>query len=356
MSEAPVAARGLAPGADTGEMPRARLTRRRAVLLGVCVAGLAALLYFGLPRLAGLEETLQRVREGDLRWLLVCLLLELCAYASFVALFRAVYVRGSRRIGWRASYEITLAGLAATRLFAAAGAGGAALTAWALNRSGMRPRVVAERMVAQYALLYGVYMLSLIAWGTGMYLGVVAGSEQFALTMVPAIFGALVIAVALGAAFIPTQVDRTLARWSEGGGRGAHMVAQASKAPAAISEGMREAIRMIRRREPGTIGALTWWYFDILVLWAAFHAFGEPGSLAVVAVLAYRLFAFWLPTIPGAIAYVQLRRTVAGWRAEQREEVAMAIERLEELSAGARVGTIQSEVSRPATGTRSLEP
>jgi uncharacterized membrane protein YbhN (UPF0104 family) len=35
-------------------------------------------------------------------------------------------------------------------------------------------------------------------------------------------------------------------------------------------------------------------------------------------VLAYRVFAFWLPTIPGAIAYFQLRRTVARWRDERR--------------------------------------
>jgi hypothetical protein len=39
--------------------------------------------------------------------------------------------------------------------------------------------------------------------------------------------------------------------------------------------------------------------------------------LAVVAVLAYRGFAFWLPTVPGAIAYLQLRRTVARWRAAE---------------------------------------
>ena len=44
----------------------------------------------------------------------------------------------TRAIDWRASYEITMAGVAATRLFAAAGAGGVALTAWALRRSGMR--------------------------------------------------------------------------------------------------------------------------------------------------------------------------------------------------------------------------
>jgi hypothetical protein len=32
-------------------------------------------------------------------------------------------------------------------------------------------------------------------------------------------------------------------------------------------------------------------------------------------VLVYRAFAFWLPTVPGAVAYVQLRRRVAGWAA-----------------------------------------
>ena len=41
----------------------------------------------------------------------------------------------------------------------------------------------------------------------------------------------------------------------------------------------------------------------------AFAAFGVDVGLAVVAVLTYRAFAFWLPTIPGAIAYFQLRRT-----------------------------------------------
>ena len=43
----------------------------------------------------------------------------------------------------------------------------------------------------------------------------------------------------------------------------------------------------------------------------AFAAFGVDAGLAVVAVLVYRAFAFWLPTVPGAIAYFRLRRTVA---------------------------------------------
>ena len=46
----------------------------------------------------------------------------------------------------------------------------------------------------------------------------------------------------------------------------------------------------------------------------AFAAFGVDIGLAVVAVLAYRGFTFWLPTIPGVIAYFQLRKTVERWR------------------------------------------
>jgi len=34
-------------------------------------------------------------------------------------------------------------------------------------------------------------------------------------------------------------------------------------------------------------------------------------------VLAYRALTFWLPTIPGIVAYVQLRRTVGRWRVER---------------------------------------
>jgi lysylphosphatidylglycerol synthase-like protein len=46
----------------------------------------------------------------------------------------------------------------------------------------------------------------------------------------------------------------------------------------------------------------------------SFLAFGVNGSLAVLAVLGYRTISYWLPTLPGAIAYIRLRRGVAGHR------------------------------------------
>ena len=41
---------------------------------------------------------------------------------------------------------------------------------------------------------------------------------------------------------------------------------------------------------------------------AAFLAFGVTAHVGVLAVLGYRTISYWLPTIPGAIAYWRLRR------------------------------------------------
>jgi uncharacterized protein (TIRG00374 family) len=48
----------------------------------------------------------------------------------------------------------------------------------------------------------------------------------------------------------------------------------------------------------------------------AYAAFGVDSGLAVVAVLVYRAFTFWLPLLPGVFAYFGLRRTVDAWKQE----------------------------------------
>src|SRR5487761_1471450 len=143
-------------------MPRVVVTRGRVIASLVFVVGIVAFLYFGLPKLVGFSASFKRLGEGNAWWLAGAALLEFCSFCGYVALFRAVFVHRSSRIGWNASYQISLAGLAATRLFAAAGAGGIALTAWALRRSGMERRLVASRMITFMALLYGVYMSVLV--------------------------------------------------------------------------------------------------------------------------------------------------------------------------------------------------
>jgi putative heme transporter len=343
---------------STEEMPRVRLTRRRLLVSIVFVTSTVAFLYFVLPKLLGLKQTWERIEQGNVWWLALAALLEVCSFFGYVAVFRAVFVRGESRIDWRESYQITMAGLAATRLFASGGAGGIALTAWALRRSGMEPRIVACRMIAFLALLYGVYMGALVVAGLGLYLGVFPGPAPFAITVVPAIFGAGVITVFLAVSLLPGDFDRLVARWTSGG-RFSRLAAHAASAPAAAASGVRTAISLVRTRDPALLGAAIWWAFDISVLWACFHAFGTPPptavivmsyfvgmlgnalplpggiggvdggmigafsafgvpvEISVVSVLAYRGFAFWLPTIPGAVAYLQLRRTVQRWRATE---------------------------------------
>ncbi len=350
------------------EMPRVVITRRGALLFGVFVAVALAFLYFVLPKLTGLSGDWKRIKDGDPWWLAIALVLEGVSFLGYVWLFRAVFVRGEQsRIDWRASYEITMAGLAATRLFATAGAGGVALTAWALRRSGMERRTVACRMIAFLVLLYAVYMASVVVVGIGLRVGLLRGGGSLAITIVPATFAAVLMVLFLGMAALPEDAERRLQRWASGSGRAARFVAKAVTVPASAASGVRTAIGLVRARNPGVLGAVVWWYFDIFTLWACFHAFGPdpppfaiivlgyfvgmlgntlplPGGIggvdggmigafaafdvsvgyATLAVLSYRAFAFWLPTLPGAIAYFQLRRTVGRWREDRDTERALA--------------------------------
>ncbi len=338
------------------EMPRVTVTRRSATAFVLFVVSAIGFLYFVLPKLAGLGATAHRIERGDTWWIAIGVVFELCSFAGYVVLFRAVFVRGTGLIGWRESYQITMAGLAATRLFATAGAGGVALTAWALRRSGMEARLVACRMVAFIVLLYVVYAGVLLIDGVGLGTGLFPGGGSFAITIVPAIVAALLFAVAGAMALLPGDIERRLGRWAAGSGRVAHWLATGATVPALAASGIRTAIALVRSRNPGVLGAPAWWGFDICVLWACFHAFGSPPpftvilmcyfvgmlgnllplpgglggveggmigafaafgvdfNLALLAVLSYRAISFWLPTVPGAIAYFQLRRTVARWR------------------------------------------
>jgi uncharacterized protein (TIRG00374 family) len=154
---------------------------------------------------------------------------------------------------------------------------------------------------------------------------------------------------------VPTDLQRRLGGWASSHGRLARFAQTAANLPAAASAGMRDALVHLRSRDPALLGAIVFWAAQILVLWAAFRAFGASpppavlvqaffvgmlgnllpmpggvggveggmiasfvafgvdGGLAVVAVLVYRAFTFWLPLIPGVIAYFQLRRTVEQW-------------------------------------------
>ena len=344
---------------DADERPALTVTRRNVIALGGFLFASLAALYFLAPQLAGLEDTWARIGDGRPVWTIAALLLTFGMFGGYVAMFRGVFARtGSDRLGWRASYEITMAGLAASRLFAAGGAGGLVLTAWALRRSGMRKRTVADKTISFLVLTYMPYVVAVIVCGFGLHWGLFSGANPFSLTFVPAVVGVVLLAFVLAAAFVPTDLERRL-RGLERDNRLGRLAHQLAMVPASTSAGIRDALDHLRSRDPALLGAVLFWTFQIAVLWAAFHAFGDapplavlvqcffigmlgnllpmPGGvggveggmvgaysafgvsfdLALVAVLVYRAFTFWLPLVPGVIAYFRLRRTVDGWKEER---------------------------------------
>jgi uncharacterized protein (TIRG00374 family) len=310
-----------------------------ALVLGAAATGFAV---FVLPELGGAGAEWRRVRGGDLPWLAVAAVAEIFSYAGYVALLRAVF---GRRLRWRDSFLVTMAGVAATRLLATAGAGGIALTSWALLRLGFPARAVARGVVGFLVMLYSVYMAALLVVGLGLATGALPGPRDAALTLVPAALAAGAIALALLAARSPGAIERRVGALT-GRRRLAQLLANAG-------DGIRFALMLARRRPSTLLGALAWWGFDIGALAAAYHVFGsapqlpvlvmgyfvgmlgnvlpvpggvggveggmigafaalgEPAGTALAAVLAYRLVAFWLPTLIGAPAYVALRRSRA---------------------------------------------
>ena len=153
-------------------------TRRRLLASIVFVVSTVAFLYFVLPKLSACTSTWNRIEHGNVWWFAVAACSRCCRSSATSCCSGPCSSRERSRIDWRESYQITMAGLAATRLFASAGAGGIALTAWALRRSGLDARVAACRLIAFMVLLYAVYMLTLVIDGLGLYLGVIPGDGR----------------------------------------------------------------------------------------------------------------------------------------------------------------------------------
>ena len=350
---------------------QALLADRRKLLLGVLgVVLIVVAIYVLIPKILGTGEALDRIDNATWYWIVAAVGFDILAFAAYVALFRGV-LSGTveddlhRRLNLRASYQITMAGLAATRVFSAAGASGIALTYWALRKAGMSRRRSACRMVAFLTLTYLVYTAALVIFGVLLRTGVFPGSAPFGGTVVPAVVAAIVMAVFALIALIPQDIERRIQGFGQGY-RHTRFLTRLASGPATIASGVRTAIAYIRRPRRGALavgGAVGFWAANIGILWASFEAFGGdvpfavlvqgffvgmaanlipspaggvgsvdagmigafllfdiPSEVVFPAVLSYRIIAFWLPIPPGIVAFFGLRKTVARWESERKPQ------------------------------------
>jgi uncharacterized protein (TIRG00374 family) len=334
---------------DLGEPPELDTPhiRRRLILLAVVIVGVVAIIGL-VPGLASLRT---RFAHAQWQWLALGAVLKTLSGLCYVAVFREVFCT---RMSWRLSAEIGMAELGANAVVPTGGAGGLALGAWALRRAGMNTDRIARRSVAFFLLTSVPNVLGVIILGAGVALGVFEGNAPLTLTLLPAVIATLAIVFTLASGrWAAAAQQRSAAR------RGEH--ARLPRVLAALAGGVEEALVLLRRGDLWLYGGLIGYLaFDVMVLWATFHAFGAVPPLAIIwigyligelgglipvpggiggvdlglvgmlvlyhvnvgsataAVLAYRAIALWVPAMLGGVAFVLLRRALS------REDVAIA--------------------------------
>src|SRR5829696_6628723 len=262
----------------------ARALARRAALPVALVVALAGVLIFAGGPMHAFKDALERAIDADPRWVLAAVGFEVISFAGYIALLWMVAERATPRMDLRASAEVTLAGAAVTRLLPTGGAGGVALTLWALRHTGMDSRAATRTLLTFLVLLYAVFLMSIAVAGALLAVGLGGEGGHVVFAAVAGGGASVAMALAVTAAVLRPQ--------SETGRLG--------RAATTLGEGVRGAHGFLREADARLLGAPIWWAFDAAVLYGMLNAFGAPPAVAVV-VLGYfvGMVANTIP-IPGA--------------------------------------------------------
>ncbi len=325
---------GLQDGTDV-LAAQSRTLRNSIISLAIFFALVVALL-IGVP---GLDEAADRITHANIPWVLSGVALEVLSCAGYVVLFELVFARLGRSL----SSRLSLAELAVNSVVSVSGLAGIALGAWVLRTKGVSVERIAKRSVLIFVLTSAVNVGAVIVIGVPMWLGAIPGSRDALLTLVPAVAALATIVGTLAAA---SWARRAAVRRRLKGGR-------AVVALVAVSGGVHDALRLIREHDWRLLGAVGYWLFDNLVLYACLAAFGpapsfwvvamaylvgmlanslpvpggflavegglvgmlllfdvRPASLVIAAVIVYRAISLWVPAVIGSIAFLSLRREI----------------------------------------------
>jgi uncharacterized membrane protein YbhN (UPF0104 family) len=335
-------------GASVGRsLARSGLARGWRAAAGIAVAllvtvGVGAL----IGRAAGFARVRDALGDADARWFTVCFAAEVASFAAYALVVRAALAwRDGPDPGYGLGLHVTLASLGATRVVAAAGAGGLAVTYWCFTRAGFAAREALVRVLGLNTLVY-------LAFGVGAWIAALLatigalGDASLALT-VPWL---ALVPVCVVAARLVTDPGR----FGAAPGPGANVARRALWYAIAGAAWVRQVLRERPGRRHFGAAAL-YWAGDAVCLWAALHSVGEPLPVAelvlayatgyaamilplplggvggvdaamtfaltavgvplapaLVAVAVYRLFGFWVPTIPALGALALLPRAGRG--------------------------------------------
>ena len=305
----------------------------RNLIALIALIALAVGLLLAVP---GLRTVAHQVSRMNIYWVLAGILLEILSCAGYILAFLQVFERSPVRLGAR----VALTELAFNSAVSLGGVGSVAVGAWLLVERGGDPTRVAERSGVLFLLTTAINVLTLIAAGFLLWLGVLPGNQDPWLSLYPALF---CTACFLGVLALPRYSERLAAR----------------RRPGKLRTLLKETAITIRltqkvlfRWDWRIIGAIAYLWCDIAVLVVCFAAAGAvppilvivlayqiaylsnvipvpggigvldgslvgmfavyggtPVSLATAAAVVYHAISLWVPALWGTAAFVILQRT-----------------------------------------------
>ena len=340
-------------------MPTARKGRRRLVMRrvgnGLMVVGLAVGVYVLLPRLGGLSRDAAELRHARPGFVVAAVAAQAVSLACYALLYRRVLASLGARVPFWLTARVTLASFLVSHVTPFGSAAGTALNVSTLETEGVAVSTTGEA-IALTSLVSTVALI--VLFGTGLvatagrhlshtYL-VIAGA---ALALVVSV---LVLALVVGAhPDIAARAGRRVA--------GLARRVRSSVDPDKVAQTSKRLALLARSALTGRAFLASFGFawadllFDLLSLDLMFVAvryqpgfgplavaysaanfasalpitpgglgvaevtlvaitagFGAPRPTAVLAVLGYRLVNYWLPLLPGAVAYLRLRLSPKG--------------------------------------------
>lgn len=328
---------------ENGESPDPKVTLLR-ILAGVVIALVVlAVMVFLIGRATGFTDLRDTLRDGDWRWLAVCAVGQVVVFGGYSGVVRtSLAFEGGPRVPPGLALRVVLTSFALSQIVAAGGAAGLAVNYWAFRRLGIGRRESVVRLLGLNTIVYLAF--SILAWAAALYAILTSVAPLGAtipwLAMIPILWAA---------AWWFTDAGRVAAWSTPEGGR----IRRALSTGVAAAWWARRAAES-RDGRPALGWAAFYWLGDVASLWGAVHAFGEGPSIAalalvyvigylaaaipipfiatggmdaaltfalqmvgvpleqaLVAVVAHRVFAFWIPLVPGIVLGFLLRRTRA---------------------------------------------
>jgi uncharacterized membrane protein YbhN (UPF0104 family) len=319
------------PGAEGEDGDPGRSLWHGLISLVILVALVAGLL-LAVPGLHGVAHQVSHMKLG---WLLAGVGLEILSCIGYVIAFLQVFERAPIRFGAR----VALSELAFGSAVSLGGAGSIAVGAWLLVERGGEPTRIAERSAVLFLITSAVNVVTLVAAGLALALGVLPGTDNAWLSVAPAAVGTAAFVLFLA---LPRVAERLAAR--RGPGKVRILLIETATS-------IRLTEQVLFRLDWRIVGAIAFLWCDIAVLVVCFAAagvvpplativlayqigylsnlipipggvgvldgslvgmfvlYGTSATLATAATVVYHAIALWIPAMWGTAAFVILRRT-----------------------------------------------